>query len=435
MSMKWLSVGLVALAVFACDDATQEEASVVGEDLPVGSVLNPPEDGSWGAATTCKEIPEVEPLKDPRIVVSLDGLTLRLWDAQGDYERVFPVGVGAFEDGASLTPTSTQYAAGKFYTRTDERPVIDGPTPAEARWGWNQKCRMWWTSEDGDKVPVFAGLPFIRLAGHPTSSSYALHGPVDDYTIPSGGKLRRGYVSHGCVRMAAADIVEVYGRIQGKRAEVTIQKPVERREDGDAIEHQPWMLAQCSADSDCFTGGVCRQNPYTGEGFCTQTCTKFCPDKAGYAPTFCAKDEDGGGYCTFKADLVRNGACAGLAGFVQQDGVARPDGSATASACVPGSEGWIGDRCLEDDECDLGACTPIAGGPEGVCTAPCTRFCDDKVNAAKTFCIDAPDSIMDDGGVCVAKCYNDDHCAAGMRCESQPRINQTSVTASVCVPQ
>jgi len=433
-------VMMSVLLLSACVDNTNaddvETSEEFSADLPVGSVLDPPADGNWGAATTCKPIPEVEPLIDPVIVVSLDGLTLHLTDRAGTYDRVFPIGVGAMEKGKSLTPVSTQFSAGKYYTRTDERPVFDGPTPAEARWGWNQQCRMWWTSDTGKKTPVFAGLPFIRLAGNPNSSSYAFHGPVDDYTLSTGGNLRRGYVSHGCVRMSAEGIVEVFGRIQGRRAEVLIQKPVEHLEDGTAVDIDPWLLSQCTQDADCaFQGGICRQNEYTGSGFCTQACTKYCPDLRGHASSFCAPDPDGNdGFCTLKSETVRNGNCSGIDGFIETPGVQRPDHSATATVCLPGSKGWIGDRCMNDEECDVGQCTPVEGGPGGICTDSCAKYCPDKENAAGTFCVDAPASVPLSGGICVAKCYNDDHCAAGIKCERSERFNQSCVVASTCVP-
>ncbi|MEZ4459021.1 MAG: L,D-transpeptidase [bacterium] len=427
-------LGLVVGLVGCSDTSDPETTSDERQDLPIGEILDPPSDGAWGFATECKPIPEVEPLNDPKIVVSLDGLTLRLYDAAGDYDRVFPVGVGAIENGESLTPPSTQFSAGTYYTRTDEAPTFDGPTPDQAKWGWNQQCRVWWTGEDGEKIPVFAGLPFIRLAGNPLSSSYAFHGPVDNYTNPSGGTLRRGYVSHGCVRMAAADIVEVYGRIEGKRAEVLIQKPVERTESGAPIDVDPWFLSECNSDAECaYDGGVCVLNEYNGPGYCSKACTTYCPDRAGHATSFCAKDADTGeGFCTIKADTVRNNDCGRYQGFSKHLGVPRPDGSAVADVCLPGTRGETGDRCLSDDEC-LGICVPLQGGPGGVCTAACTRFCDDTPNV-KTFCIDAPDSIPVYGGMCVAKCFNDDHCQAGMHCAVTGRNNESSVTASVCVP-
>lgn len=437
----WLLMGLLVFAGGCGDDteSTTELPEGASEgDLGIGEVDNPKADGFFGYATTCKELPQVEPLADPMIVVSLDGLTLHLFDRAGDYDRVFPVGVGGIENGVSLTPVSTNLPTGSYYTRTDEPPVDDGATPQQARWGWNQRCRVWWKSTDtGEQLPVFAGLPFIRLAGHPTSSSYALHGPVDNYTIASGGTLRRGYVSHGCVRMAAADIAEVWGRIQGRRAEVRIQKAVERREDAVAVDYDPWMLSECTQDADCaYSGGICKQNPYSGRGFCTRRCTRGCPDRSGHPTTFCAPDPDeaGAGFCTYKAEASTNG-CRRLPGFVKATGVPRPDGSSRADVCLPGSQGWIGDRCLSDDECDSGHCTPLAGGPEGICAEPCSRYCPDKVGGyASTFCAPAPESVPDEGGMCVARCFSNDDCVVGTSCVQTGRFGQTSVVRASCVP-
>lgn len=437
-----LVVSAFCFALFsaACVEEPIEDGPAgepAGEDLPLGDVFNPKADGFYGAATTCKDIPYVEPLRDPKIVISLDGLTLRLVDRAGAYDRVFPIGVGGIENGESLTPTSTQFPSGTFYTRTDERPVDDGPTASQARWGWNHRCRMWWTDEDGSKVPVFAGLPFIRLAGHPTSASYGIHGPIDDYTMPSGGVLRRGYVSHGCVRMSSEGIKEVWGRLQGKQAEVVIQKPAERLEDGSAVDFDPWLLSECQSDSDCdFAGGFCQKNDYRGAGFCTMACTKYCPDRAGHPTSFCVDNPHGnGGICTVKSERVTTNYCERLDGFVQYSGVYRPDRSASASVCLPGSKGWIGDRCLEDDECDTGVCTPIEGGPQGICTQSCSRYCPDKDGAAGTFCIDAPASVPETGGMCVARCHDDDHCPAGTACVESPRYSQSSVVVKSCVPR
>src|SRR2546423_1543144 len=47
-------------------------------DLPLGDRLAEDEkaDGNWGAALTCKPAPSLPALVSPRIVISLDGLTL-----------------------------------------------------------------------------------------------------------------------------------------------------------------------------------------------------------------------------------------------------------------------------------------------------------------------------------------------------------------------
>lgn len=434
--LLWLCV---CLLVAACVDEPidgPEDDVVGGEDLPIGDVVNPKADGFYGAATDCKPIPWVEPLEDPKIVISLDGLTLRLTDEAGTYDRVFPIGAGSIEDGKSLTPVSTQFSRGTFYTRTDVTPVDDGPTPSQAKWGWNHRCRVWWTSETGEKLPVFAGLPFIRLAGHPHSAAYGIHGPVDDYTIPSGGRLRRGYVSHGCVRMSAEGIKEVYGRIAGKQAEVVIQQAVERRDDGSAVDYDPWLLSECQTDADCdFDGGFCQFNEYRGAGYCTQACTRYCPDRAGHPTSFCVPNPDGsGGICTLKSTVTQTNSCARLEGFVEHRAVARPDWSARADVCLPGSDGWIGDRCVSDDECEIGHCTPVEGGPGGICTTSCSRYCPDKAGAAVTFCIDAPDSVFDTGGMCVARCATDDDCPTGTACRETSRHAQSSFVTTACVP-
>ena len=435
------TVALLCLSLLVgCGDGSEagDDAMLhVQSDLPIGSVAGDKGDGHWGHATECKPIPYVEPLVEPKIVISLDGLTLHLTDEAGDYDRVFPIGVGAMEAGESLTPVSTGFYSGSYYTRTDEAPTIDGPTPDEARWGWNHQCRMWWTSsETGEKMPVFAGLPFIRLAGHPTSAAYGIHGPVDRFYREDGGVLRRGYVSHGCVRMAADDIVEVWGRLQGVRAEVIIQTAVERLPDGTAIDADNWLLSDCQSDADCaFDGGFCKRNTYEGRGFCTRRCERSCPDKAGHPVSFCVPDEDGEGYCTVKSDETLNGSCARYAGFLEKQEVSRPDGSAAADVCVPGSEGWIGDGCLSDDECSTGLCTPIDGGPRGICTEPCDRFCPDREGGfAGTFCAPAPSSVPEDGGMCVARCSSDSDCVVGTTCRAIGRYGQSGLVRRTCLP-
>ncbi len=212
--LEVLTTILVLASAGACGELTEsgpEAPPATYEELHVGPVEGMEDikaDGNWGYATECKPIPDLTPLIDPEIVISLDGLSLHLVDRAGTYNEVFPIGVGQIEDGESLTPVSTGLAEGVFHTRTDLQGQDDGATPETARWSWNYRCRFWWTDDDGDKVPVFAGLPFIRLVG-PPSAGYGIHGPIDRFYSPTGGQLRRGYVSHGCIRMEAADLVEV----------------------------------------------------------------------------------------------------------------------------------------------------------------------------------------------------------------------------------
>ena len=63
----------------------------------------------------------------------------------------------------------------------------------EARW-WSDK----WQDE-------FGGFPFLLLEW----SGVAFHGPISNYSALNVWFLRRGYVSHGCHRMDASDVLEL----------------------------------------------------------------------------------------------------------------------------------------------------------------------------------------------------------------------------------
>jgi len=56
---------------------------------------------------------------------------------------------------------------------------------------------VWWWVPRRTNPEYFAGLPFLRITAENSmhQNTYALHGPIT-------ATLTRGYVSHGCVRMA-----------------------------------------------------------------------------------------------------------------------------------------------------------------------------------------------------------------------------------------
>lgn len=393
------------------------------EDLPLGQMPDIKADGVWGHATTCKTIPQLEPLPSPRITISLNGLTLHLQDSVTGFDKVYPVGVGEINHERGQT---TEGESLSLY------PVLaTGSNSFKVFPAQIDPCRIWWTDKStGQRLPVFAGLPFIRFFG-----PYGIHGPVTGYTSASGGDLKRGYVSHGCVRMEAAHVAELYATIKGvSTVPVRLQKAVERSEAGKAVEvPKKWILSECQGDSDCnYSGGYCKQNPYSGRGFCTASCQKFCDyDKYGYPITFCVNDagDTSAGYCTYKySDFNYN--CKRFDGFAAHKNQPRYGQPwVRADVCLPGAlSGWIGQRCLKDGDCMSGRfCKTLSGKSHGFCTEKCTKYCPDKSGEAGTFCVQ---------GLCRAKCASTStDCPMGFSCSTQPRTSMPWVKSSVCMPQ
>lgn len=432
-----LALGLLV----ACGGGEDDGAASSDEELAIGEIDDLKQDGGWGAALTCKPLPDLPVLADPEVVVSLDGLTLRLHDRATGFERVFPIGPGAIKDGSSLTPVSDKAAGGVFWLRLDQGLGREVPDPKKPQpWAYAYDCRYWWKDPDtGKKVPVFAGLPFLRLEGAP-SLGYAIHGPIDSYTLPSGGRLKRGYVSHGCIRMEASDVQELTARLRGRKVPVRIQRAVERRADGSAVDVEPrFLMSECSMDEDCvYDGGMCRFNPYALKGFCTAPCSKYCPlDRYGYPTSFCVADpeDDDRGICVVKAESL-NDRCRRYPGFAMSPRVPRFNDPATkADVCLPGSRGFIGSPCFSDLDCaglTGGRCELGSSGENrpGFCTVACTQVCPDRKGEAGTFCV-ANDG---DAGACRARCLRQDDCPSGYACTAGvPRFGQSSVTASVCL--
>jgi L,D-transpeptidase catalytic domain len=321
----------VFLLLFAagCADPEARLALDPDVDLPLGDQLPDDEkaDGTWGSALTCKTLPGLPALKAPRIVISVDGLTLHLTDAATGYDKVFAVGPGAINHNpgeTSFGESLTMYPV----LATGQREFAITPSSI-------QPCKFWWTDpETGKRQPVFAGLPFLSFYGN-----FAIHGPIDNFRAPNGGSLRRGYVSHGCVRMEAADILEVYARIKGlKKVPVHVQKEAERWTDGRRVDvPSPWIGAECTRDADCnLSGAFCHPNPATGRGFCTVGCTAYCADRAGYPPTFCVADpaDTARGICVEK-QIPQDEACRPFDGLAARTLTRFSQPSVSASVCVP----------------------------------------------------------------------------------------------------
>lgn len=151
------------------------------------------------------DLPE---LANPEIIVSLDGLTVHLFDRATGFSEVYPAGVGVKNSrGASITPT------GHFQTGTD---------PNEP----------WWYVARRTNPEHFGGFPFLRLTATNSegANTYALHGPITQ-------TLTRGYVSHGCVRMRPQDVIRIFWIMKKHgSAPVTIQKEVEKDARGKRVD-------------------------------------------------------------------------------------------------------------------------------------------------------------------------------------------------------
>jgi hypothetical protein len=143
----------------------------------------------------------------PEIIVSLKGLTVHLFDRTTGFSKVYPAGPGVLgANGRSITPV------GHFKTGPN---INDG----------------WWYAPRRTNPAHFAGLPFLRLTAHNSSGqqTYALHGPIT-------AQLVRGFVSHGCVRMARQDIIDLFWMAKKTaNTPVTIQQEVEFDAAGKAV--------------------------------------------------------------------------------------------------------------------------------------------------------------------------------------------------------
>ncbi len=190
-------------------------------------------EGEAGKADSDRyEVPELPTLVDPYIVVSLEGLTVELIDEATGFHKVYATGVGAKgRSGKSFTPT------GSFRLHAD---------PDNA----------WWFYKRRSNPSYFGGLPFLRFTAQNSRgyNTYGFHGPITE-------ELIRGFVSHGCMRMRAEDIVEVfYFMLNHPGASVTIQEDPRFTVDGVQVDVTPAdqdPVAQWRAERDvCVADGL-----------------------------------------------------------------------------------------------------------------------------------------------------------------------------------
>lgn len=208
-----LGGALLALLVIGC--AAAEEGSLAPPDYFEGAAYDeqhpnaPLGAGKADGHPLSYQVPTDLPvLEAPEVILSLDALTVHLFDRTTDFSRVYPAGVGVKDSrGESITPT------GHFAT---------GDDPSH---GWWYVPRRW-TPE------YFGGFPFLRITAKNSKgyATYGLHGPITQTLI-------RGYVSHGCVRMAKNDIVEFFYLLRDHASTpITFQKEVERDASGAEVD-------------------------------------------------------------------------------------------------------------------------------------------------------------------------------------------------------
>ncbi len=196
------------------------------------------------------ELPELE---RPEVIVSLEGLSVHLFDRATGVSRVYPTGVGK------------RGSSGKSYTPTGFFKTMD---PSNS---WYFVARRY--SPD-----YFGGFPFLRLniensQGHHT---YGFHGPIT-YSCPGGGGscdllerdwfLVRDFVSQGCMRMETEGIVELFWALRDfAYVPVSIQREVERDALGAIVDVD--TTAALFAPGEDMSYGECgvRPDPYAVQG-------------------------------------------------------------------------------------------------------------------------------------------------------------------------
>lgn len=264
MKRIFLGIGLLASLSAGCTATggpSDDGREVVDPEPPGEGVAydeqHPGADVGPGKADLPKtyEVPDELPeLERPEVIVSLDGLSVHLFDRVTGFSKVYPTGVGAIgSSGKSYTPT------GFFHTMN---PDTDG---------WYFIARRY-TPE------YFGGFPFLRLNIENSKGyhTYGLHGPIT-YSCPEGGSdcdlvdrdwfLVRDFVSHGCMRMEIDGIVELFWSLRDfGYVPVSIQQEVELDALGEPVD--VGMTPALYAAGEAMPYGECglRSDPYEVDG-------------------------------------------------------------------------------------------------------------------------------------------------------------------------
>ncbi len=249
---------MVAALAAGCDD---QEAAEVIDDVPEGEgvafdEVNPYADveGKADSPRTYEVPTDLPQLERPEIIVSLERKTVHLFDRATGYSAVYATGPGALtSSGRSMTPTG-------FYTT------------------WQDTQEPWYYIARRYTPEYFGGFPFLRLTIENSDGyhTYGMHGPIS-YTCPGGGSgcdlvdrqwfLKRDFVSHGCMRMEADDIVELFWTVRDfASVPVTIVADTELDAAGEVVDIGTdvalWDVGEAIGYAECGE----RPDPYSVDG-------------------------------------------------------------------------------------------------------------------------------------------------------------------------
>jgi hypothetical protein len=251
----WSSLAFLAGFLFACDDAQIAiDAEPEGEGVAYDAQHPGADLEGLGKAdhTPTYEIPlDLPELERPEIIVSLATNTVHLFDRATGFSAIYPTGPGRLgNSGRSITP--------KGFFKT-------GPDTSDS---WYYIARRYLPD-------YFGGFPFLRLntrnsQGHHT---YGLHGPIT-YTCPDDRSscplterqwfLVHDYVSAGCLRMEADDIVDLFWMVRNHPSTpVTIFDGVELDAVGQVVDLGSAPVLWAEGESIAYAECGLRDDPWS----------------------------------------------------------------------------------------------------------------------------------------------------------------------------
>ena len=255
----FLGMGLLGLLLAGCaaDRGPGDDGGEVVDPEPPGEGVaydeqHPGADVGPGKADLplTYEVPEELPaLERPEVIVSLEGLSVHLFDRATGISKVYATGVGKIG------------SSGKSYTPTGFFQTLD---PSH---GWYYIPRRY-------SPEYFGGFPFLRLNIENSNGyhTYGMHGPIT-FSCPDGSSdcglldrdwfLVRDFVSHGCMRMEVDGIVELFWALRDfGHVPVSIQQAIELDALGDEVDVD--MVPALYAEGEAIPYGECglRPDPY-----------------------------------------------------------------------------------------------------------------------------------------------------------------------------